>query len=217
MKLINLFLLFLLIASFAIAQDDAAEDAGDADAGGDDSDAEKHVFTVNIKKAKRRTGTDVLKDIQSDPDGIVNVVVFFKEDPANKISSKNNNQEISMYEKFFKQLEDGWDGCEVKKDFTVDVVEVTDALSEELLEKLNIKGDFKKRTMVMPMTDGTGVKIQGPTAYQKLAEHLVENEYLTEGDEGKCTKAFFDFVEEEGDDADAGAGGEDAAEDADEG
>ena len=165
MKLINLFLLFLLIVSFAIAQEDAAEDAGGEDAG-DDADKEEHTFTVNIKKAKRRTGAEVLKDIQSDPDGIVNVVIFFKEDSANKISSKNNLDEIKMYEKFFKQIEDGWDGCDVKKDFTVDVIEVTDALSEELLEKLNVKEDiFKKRTMVMPMTDGTGVKIQGPTAY----------------------------------------------------
>ena len=109
---------------------------------------------------------------------------------------EENPKEVAMYEKFFKQLKDGWDGCTFNKDFTVDLIEVTDPLAAELLKKLKIDKDhdFEKRTMVMAMKDGTGIKIQGPTAYDLLAEDLTSKSYL-DGD--TCADAFFDKPEED--------------------
>lgn len=86
------------------------------------------------------------------------------------------------------------DGCTLKKNINVDVVEVTDPLAKELLKKLNVDKEksFKKRTMVMIMTEGSGSKVQGPTAPTKLINELVEKKLL----EGTCEDGYKDFSDE---------------------
>ena len=118
-----------------------------------------------------------------------------------------------MYEKFFENLEAGWDGCTPLVNFQADVVEVTDPLAEELMEKLNIDKDkqFEKRTMSLLMMDGDGINVQGPTAYIKLAGELVDRG-VVEGD--KCDKAFFEKTEE---DEEEEAGEEEEGEEGEEG
>ena len=141
--------LALLILGFIVIDPVMAEEEDDG-----------FTITQNIKTSKRRTGSDVLKDIQSDPDGIANVVVFMKDDKDNSISQKNNKEELALYEKFFDQLDEGWEGCDVASDIMVDVVEVSEPLSIELNTKITIHDDeFKIRTMVMPLMDGHGYKI----------------------------------------------------------
>ena len=141
--------LALLILGFIVIDPVMAEEEDDG-----------FTITQNIKTSKRRTGSDVLKDIQSDPDGIANVVVFMKDDKDNSISQKNNKEELALYEKFFDQLDEGWEGCDVASDIMVDVVEVSEPLSIELNTKITIHDDeFKIRTMVMTLMDGHGYKI----------------------------------------------------------
>ncbi len=88
-----------------------------------------------------------------------------------------------MYEKFFANLsgEKPWEGCTLQKNIVADVVEVTDPLAEELLKKLSINKDkeFNKRTTVVVMRNGNGQKIQGPTAYLKLADELKGTTFAT--------------------------------------
>ena len=92
-------------------------------------------ITVLTKKAQRRTGGEVLKDIQSAKDDIVNFIVFQKESNSNPVSSVENPKEIAMYERFFANLQkESWkDKCKAEKAFKVDLVEVSDPLSAELL------------------------------------------------------------------------------------
>ena len=88
-----------------------------------------------------------------------------------------------MYEKFFSNVAGvkPWDGCTLAKNITVDAVEVTDPLAEELLKKLQINKDkeFNKRTAVVVMRNGNGQKIQGPTAYLKIADELKGTTFAT--------------------------------------
>ena len=106
-----------------------------------------------MKKSQRRTPNEVLKDLQSEDDGIVNVIVFVKDDPSNKVSSRENPKEIEKYERFFTSMNGDDCKCQQSQAFTVDVLDVKDALSQEILRKLSIDGekDFTKRTMTLVM------------------------------------------------------------------
>jgi hypothetical protein len=120
-----------------------------------------------------------------------------KDSSTNPVSSKENPREIAQYEKLFANLMKDPakpDGCTLKKNINVDVVEVTDPLAKELLKKLNVDKEksFKKRTMVMIMTEGSGSKVQGPTAPTKLINELVEKKLL----EGTCEDGYKDFSDE---------------------
>ncbi len=146
-----------------------------------------------MKKSQRRTPNEVLKDLQSEDDGIVNIVVFVKDDPSNKVSSRENPKEIEKYERFFTAMNGDDCKCQQAQAFTVDVMDVKDALSQELLRKLSIDGekDFTKRTMTLVMQDGEGLKIQGPTATQKVSEYLLEQGFVS-GSEDDCKNQFED-------------------------
>ena len=186
MKILPLLLLLCLV----FAQDADAADSGD-----------KKSFTLYTKKAKRRTGAEVLKEIQSTRKDVVNLIIFQKESQTNAVSSKENPKEVAMYEKFFKNLDAGWDGCTANQDFVVDLIEVTDPLAEELLLKLKINKDkqFEKRTMGVALKKGSGVEVQGPTFYDRLIKEIGdEGEKWVEGE--TCADAFFE-KEETTDDA----------------
>lgn len=196
----------LLLASLLLTQI-AAVDCTGKDAAGKDipagctpkpgGAAPAAKITSNVKKANRRTPMEILNDIQASKDDKVNWIIFMKEDYNNPVSSKENPKEIGMYEKFISNMNQGsWEGCALQKNIVVDVVEVTDPLAEELLRKLNINKDkqFQKRTMSLVIRNGAGNKIQGPTAYLKIAEELSKpapNDVLKDTN-GGCSKAFFE-------------------------
>lgn len=156
-----------------------------------------HTIEKHVIKAQRRTPVEILREIQSNTEDIVNIVIFTKDNAKNPVSSKENPKEIAMYTKFADNLNKGWDGCTLNRNVEMDVVEVTDPLAEELLTKLGVdkEKEFEKRTMTLIMHNGDGRKIQGPTAYIKIADELTDaaNKHAT-GD--KCKEAFFDKPEQ---------------------
>lgn len=194
----------LLLATLLFTQISAVDCTG-KDAAGKDipagctpkaSTAPASKITSNVKKANRRTPMEILNDIQANKDDKVNWIIFQKEDFNNPVSSKENPKEIAMYEKFISNIKGGWEGCVLQKNIVVDVVEVTDPLAEELLRKLSVNKDkqFQKRTMSLIIRNGNGNKIQGPTAYLKVADELAKpapNDVLKDTN-GACAKAFFE-------------------------
>ena len=180
MKKISILIIALLCLASVV---DAQAPAAPAPAAGAAPAANKGKITQFIKKANRRTPMEILKDIQENREDKTNWIVFIRDDATNQQSSKNNAQEVAMYEKFFANLsgEKPWDGCTLLKNITADAVEVTDPLAEELLKKLGLNKDkeFNKRTVTVVMRNGNGQKIQGPTAYLKLADELKGTTFAT--------------------------------------
>jgi hypothetical protein len=224
MKNICLFLLASMLISQIAAVDCTGKDAAGKDipagctpkpaaagAAGAAPPAPESKITSNVKKANRRTPMEILNDVQSSKEDKVNWIIFQKEDYNNPVSSKENPKEIAMYEKFITNINGKWEGCVLQKNIVVDVVEVTDPLAEELLRKLKVNKDaqFQKRTMSLVIGGGSGNKIQGPTAYLKIAEELAKPapKDVLKDTNGACAKAFFDKVV----DAAAPAGGAAAA------
>ena len=159
MKKISILIVALIcFASLVDAQ--GTQPAGGAGAGGNAPAANKGKITQYIKKANRRTPMEILKDIQENREDKTNWIIFLKDDATNQQSSKNNAQEVAMYEKFFANLsgEKPWEGCTLQRNIIADAVEVTDPLAEELLKKLGINKDkeFNKRTAVVVMRNGNG-------------------------------------------------------------
>ena len=180
MKKISILIIALLCLASVV---DAQAPPAPAPAAGAAPAANKGKITQFIKKANRRTPMEILKDIQENREDKTNWIVFIRDDATNQQSSKNNAQEVAMYEKFFANLsgEKPWDGCTLLKNITADAVEVTDPLAEELLKKLGLNKDkeFNKRTVTVVMRNGNGQKIQGPTAYLKLADELKGTTFAT--------------------------------------
>lgn len=195
MKLIHILLLALMMVA-VLGQDDEPTVDGTEEEAAAEGGAEPNpdaVLKINMKKAQRRTPLQVETDIKSEPDGIVNFVIFYKEDPSNKKLVENTEQELVKYERFFNAMKDESGKSLAAKSFTVDVLNIEDKTIGSLLKLLNIDPSkhTDKRTMTLVMLDGDGTKVWGPTAGDYICEKLLdESVAAVSGTQDDCAAQF---------------------------
>ena len=232
MKLWTVLLLAILMFSVVInaqGEDAEADAEGDPAVDGSEEEGEEAPppeadpnasVALNMKAAERRTPNEILTDIQSAPDGILDVTIYLKNDQSNKKQKENNAEELEKYERFFSAVEDGSGACQPSQSVVVDIVDASEQLANELVSKTEMKESkvFDFRTIVTFLLDGDGYKVWGPTAYKELCRLwlLPEHGYFACSEED-CRKQFFEIEETEEEETDGEGEGDDGEGEAGEG